>query len=666
MRRVRNRISVVTLSVLSLCAIAPAQSIDAPDSRRTFEHKTDENPRLFRTAREALESGLSLPDTRPGTQRGAVEPNACTMDASCAQPNDGQNGILVNTGSHILAESFEVESNGTLTRACVSFIVGGASGCPDVHSDPDLLDDWSIEFYTVLPGGDVDESNAIASFDTEAPLDNMDVTVSNGGLFSGHFIVVDVSFDLTNGGSTSGLTLNAGEHVAMSILWDNPPCDIFWSTSGDSGDGLHLASQTNAFDPVDDAWNECRYFESDLMLCLDIDSSPPDPAFTPDYSQAPSNDECDSPMTIDCDTTITQCLRFATANTATDPPLAPCVNFEELPDTYTGFNTVWYEVTPSHSRLLLSLCESESPFTSSDDRDLLMSVYKPGSSAGEGVGPCNLVQLACADLGCPSFFTLPEICLNDLTPGETLLVQVAAQTEADASTISLRATCDPMNLPPAPANDHIENAELVELGDASEVFVSGSTRCATLDPIATDCNGVIAGTAPGVWYTAVGDGTIWRITQSIAGGGNYDSQISVYCGSPETGLNCVAANNDASDCCPPQADLRLCTRDGVRYYIFMHGFYQAGEFGILFSNVAANSSENCPFPNQEHATECPAAVPCPADCNTDGVVNFADLTATLFAFGDAGGAESPCDANDDGQVNFNDLTAALFLFGDCP
>jgi hypothetical protein len=57
--------------------------------------------------------------------------------------------------------------------------------------------------------------------------------------------------------------------------------------------------------------------------------------------------------------------------------------------------------------------------------------------------------------------------------------------------------------------------------------------------------------------------------------------------------------------------------------------------------------------------------PCPGDCSDDGTVNFNDLTAMLFQFGDASGAPAGCDATNDGQVNFNDLTAALFAFGPC-
>lgn len=56
--------------------------------------------------------------------------------------------------------------------------------------------------------------------------------------------------------------------------------------------------------------------------------------------------------------------------------------------------------------------------------------------------------------------------------------------------------------------------------------------------------------------------------------------------------------------------------------------------------------------------------PCPADLNGDDLVNTADLTAFLGAFGQNGIAGMPGDINADGVVNTLDLTAFLAHFGD--
>ena len=53
---------------------------------------------------------------------------------------------------------------------------------------------------------------------------------------------------------------------------------------------------------------------------------------------------------------------------------------------------------------------------------------------------------------------------------------------------------------------------------------------------------------------------------------------------------------------------------------------------------------------------------CAGDCNNSGAVDFNDLVAMLFEFGES----TPlCDTDASGTVEFNDLIAALFLFGQC-
>ncbi|CAE7357441.1 unnamed protein product [Symbiodinium necroappetens] len=63
------------------------------------------------------------------------------------------------------------------------------------------------------------------------------------------------------------------------------------------------------------------------------------------------------------------------------------------------------------------------------------------------------------------------------------------------------------------------------------------------------------------------------------------------------------------------------------------------------------------------AFENQGSVVCLGDCDNSGSVDFNDLVAMLFEFGN-GGVE--CDADGSGSVDFNDLVAALFLFGACP
>lgn len=53
---------------------------------------------------------------------------------------------------------------------------------------------------------------------------------------------------------------------------------------------------------------------------------------------------------------------------------------------------------------------------------------------------------------------------------------------------------------------------------------------------------------------------------------------------------------------------------------------------------------------------------CPGDCDDSGEVDFNDLVAILFEFGESNQA---CDTDASGAIDFNDLVATLFLFGPC-
>lgn len=66
--------------------------------------------------------------------------------------------------------------------------------------------------------------------------------------------------------------------------------------------------------------------------------------------------------------------------------------------------------------------------------------------------------------------------------------------------------------------------------------------------------------------------------------------------------------------------------------------------------------------DEVRVTEILCASACPADLNSDGIVDGADLGALLGNWGTKG----PGDLNDDGQVDGADLGALLGAWGDCP
>src|SRR5262249_22280968 len=110
-----------------------------------------------------------------------------------------------------------------------------------------------------------------------------------------------------------------------------------------------------------------------------------------------------------------------------------------------------------------------------------------------------------------------------------------------------------------PANDTCQNATLVSVPSATP----GTTLGATVDG-APVCAGV-PDTVPGVWYKVVGTGRF--ITAQTCGAANFDTRISVYCGTCAA-LFCVTADDNG---CAPQSTVRWCSQAGITYYLLVHG-----------------------------------------------------------------------------------------------
>jgi hypothetical protein len=109
----------------------------------------------------------------------------------------------------------------------------------------------------------------------------------------------------------------------------------------------------------------------------------------------------------------------------------------------------------------------------------------------------------------------------------------------------------------------------------------GSTSAgATVDAGAFDavpsCGLASRATAPGVWYTIVGNGR--TIAASTCTGTDYNSQISVFTGSCFQ-LTCVDGNDDA---CGSQSRLDFQSIQDETYHVLVHGFGSASGKFTLF------------------------------------------------------------------------------------
>ncbi len=153
---------------------------------------------------------------------------------------------------------------------------------------------------------------------------------------------------------------------------------------------------------------------------------------------------------------------------------------------------------------------------------------------------------------------------------------------------------------PPPANDNCEDATALSIPSVTD----GTTEEATFDA-APFCG--TSNTAPGVWYSVTGTGT--TITASTCNAANYDTKISVYCGSCDS-LTCVTGLDDTAGC-GLTTELSWCSQVGAVYLILIHGFSSGtGNFMLTMT---------------EDGVECVAdvlCVPTGACCQCDAAGQF--------------------------------------------
>jgi hypothetical protein len=149
---------------------------------------------------------------------------------------------------------------------------------------------------------------------------------------------------------------------------------------------------------------------------------------------------------------------------------------------------------------------------------------------------------------------------------------------------------------PPPVNDLCTGA----LPIACAQTITGNTATgATVDAVAT-CVTTL-NSAPGVWYTFAGDGSI--TTLSLCGS-SYDTKIGVFSGTCAA-LTCVTGNDDFASC-GLQSQVTFQTTTGTDYYILVTGFgTAAGAFTLnrscIFPCIGTPSSGTISGPG---ATVC--------------------------------------------------------------
>ncbi len=175
-------------------------------------------------------------------------------------------------------------------------------------------------------------------------------------------------------------------------------------------------------------------------------------------------------------------------------------------------------------------------------------------------------------------------------------------------------------------NDLCANATAVGLPSST----AGTTVGATFDAVAT-C--VTSNTAPGVWYTVVGNGQ--TVTATTCGAAGFDSKISVFCGGCGA-LTCITGNDDNCAAGPSGllSTVSWCAQAGATYHILVHGFGTA--VGPFTLNVSANGASCTPTVN------CIPAEPTGGCCFEDGSCAVLTANECDALGGNYQGDDAPC------------------------
>ena len=123
-----------------------------------------------------------------------------------------------------------------------------------------------------------------------------------------------------------------------------------------------------------------------------------------------------------------------------------------------------------------------------------------------------------------------------------------------------------------PANDICSGAVILVPGDGP---IEGSTEMATYSGgTNSSCSGF--DTSPDLWYRVEGTGA--SLTASTCDGGtDYDSQISIFEGIG-CDTKCIFTNDDS---CGSGSKVTWMAKDGVTYYIRVHGYHTSSGSFVL-------------------------------------------------------------------------------------
>ena len=343
-----------------------------------------------------------------------------------------------------------------------------------------------------------------------APTNTSPVTITTCA-FAGEYSTINGAvagstylFNAT-GGASNYITIRQGTPGGTVLGFGTPPLSVVCTSSGP----LYLHYNTNAACGTD---GSCH---TGTITCTSC-AAPTDPC-----------------------TTITT---IAACGTPTSATLAGAGVWNT---TNCGFSTPGSEKIYSFTPATTGVYSLQ--VTSTNAGGFVDYFYKAAS------GGCSSSGWTCID----DIFSPGTATIGSLTAGTTYYFLLDAET-----TSSVTQTFQIVCLAPPPANDLCAGAITINCGQT----LTGSTAFATSDAVAT-C-GTTLNTAPGVWFTFAGDGSLTTLSLCAS---SYDTKIGVFSGSCGS-LTCVTGNDDF---CGLRSQVTFTAAIGTTYYVLVTGFGSA-------------------------------------------------------------------------------------------
>ena len=316
-----------------------------------------------------------------------------------------------------------------------------------------------------------------------------------------------------------------------------------------------------------------------------------------------------------------------------------------------GYGTVWFKFVQPLTGLtsaLISTCSSNAPAF-----DSLVQAFKVGDNSTPDNACRSLSVIGCNDdsTGCSSSSRNSRLCLQNLVPGETYYIMVAAKTPLTLGQyrVSVSAGCTGGDVT---ANDYCPHAATVT--DGATPFYINVNTCIGGVNAGRPCTGSLycpGGTCPTIPRTVTFDcpaelcvpdalNDLWyNYTATCTGQAKFET-----CGeSNETSPDTNLVVYEGCDKCPPVSGVPLgCNDDefqgcglGSRVIVDVEqgqcykvrlsdnqGFPVAGNLTIT---CFGNDCQPNGMPDDHEIANCPVNDPDCKDCNLNGIPDFCDI-----------------------------------------